>query len=72
MKAHWLTDEEIRALADVELSLRITESPDSVRIYRSSGETQYYYWDETWSQCFGPFNCETACRVSLNAYARSL
>lgn len=71
MQAHWLSDEEVRALvADEETLNKLSvENSDPVVTYNNG---QYYYWDETWSQCFGPFDNEIECRASLTAYAKTI
>lgn len=30
--------------------------------------TGFYYWDETWGSCYGPFEDEDDCRASLAVY----
>lgn len=34
--------------------------------------TGFYYWDEAWGNCFGPFEDEEECRESLAKYAKGL
>lgn len=34
--------------------------------------TGWYYWDETWGSCYGPFEDEEECRKSLGLYTESL
>lgn len=34
--------------------------------------TGFYYWDETWGSCYGPFEDEEECRASLAVYCESI
>lgn len=34
--------------------------------------TGWYYWDETWGSCYGPFEDEDDCRDSLAVYCESI
>lgn len=32
----------------------------------------WYFWDEVWANCIGPFLTEAACQKSLQDYVRQL
>lgn len=32
----------------------------------------YYFWDETGTECYGPYETEEQCRSGMEAYALSL
>ena len=33
---------------------------------------KYWFWDETWASCYGPFETLDACNKSLESYAKTL
>jgi hypothetical protein len=62
----WLEPEEIDVLgAPLKES---KEQHDPVMQYNSG----WYFWDETWSQCCGPYGTETEARAACKEYAESL
>lgn len=34
--------------------------------------TGWYYWNETWGSCYGPFGSEEECRASLAVYCSTI
>jgi hypothetical protein len=71
MKPHWLTDEEIDSLPsgnDPTDDTTLMAGGNPVRRY---GDL-YYYWDEVWRNCFGPFDTEQEADQSVSDYAKAL
>ena len=66
MEPHWLTNEEIKSLPPG--AFVYPHSPDSVAKYGDF----FYYWDEVWANCYGPFDTESNCRFALMEYAVTL
>jgi len=70
---HWLSDEEIEIRLKnsqpiVGSTFENTLSSDPVIVC----DNQFYYWNETWSECCGPFENEEDCRASLAEYAKTI
>ncbi len=43
--------------------------PEAIQGYSLPG---YYFWDETWGYCHGPFPSEKEAEEACNEYARQL
>jgi hypothetical protein len=35
-------------------------------------DNKWYFYDETWSNVYGPYDTEEAARIACNSYAMSL
>ena len=62
MKTHWLTDGEMHKLGRSQHTPRCMGDP--IAQY----DDLWYFWDEVWSQCFGPFKNRDEADISLKEY----
>jgi len=67
VKKHWLTPEEIANLGEDEY-IKPEKTADPVSKYKG----MWYFWDETWSQTFGPFDTHQEAREGCRQYAEEL
>jgi len=61
---HWLSNDEIDMLGQPLHQ----ETNDPVTQYNSG----WYWWDETWAGCFGPYGSQEEARVSVKKYSETL
>ena len=61
---HWLSGEEITSLGK---GLEVLDFKDPV----VSCKGKWYFWGPLFTTCYGPFNKESACRISLALYESS-
>lgn len=60
----WVTSEE-QAIEDKPLS---DGSPDPIKRYNDG----WYFWDETWTRRFGPFDSKDAVSKSFDSYCKEV
>jgi len=63
---HWLTDDEIKNLSNIVNSCTIGDKPV---VYYTTG---WYFWDESWSRCYGPFITKKEADEECAKYASTL
>lgn len=47
---------------------KVSESQNPKVTFQKDGK--WFFWNETWSDCFGPFDTEEAASDGCNLYAR--
>ena len=66
---HWLTEEEVRNLRP-DASNRKDAWPDPNPVLSYGGK--WYFWDECWAYCFGPFDTQHDANRAVAEYAKNL
>jgi len=62
---HWLDEDEIRDLGECQ---NHREESDPICQYNNL----WYFWDECWAYCYGPFEKEADAILSLRDYAKTI
>jgi len=41
-------------------------------IFKSLDDDKWYFWDECWAECEGPYETEKKCREALDKYYKKV
>lgn len=62
----WLVLRIIEYRKEQELQFWLSEGFSSVPIFKKKGK--WYFWDETWTDFYGPFESKEECKKALKSY----